>query len=212
MAWIIPAIVSSYILGSIPTAYIFGRLLKGIDLRKFGSGNIGATNALRVLGKGPGITVLLLDILKGIVAVVFLGDFFVLRLPFISTDTLRIILGLSCICGHNWSIFLKFRGGKGVATTFGVLLGLAIKIAGLWLILLLTILTWLAVFLIARIVSVASVSTGISLPVYMFIFKQSPLLLFLGCILAVFVILRHKSNLQRVLQGKEPRINFKPKA
>lgn len=212
MAWIIPAILSSYILGSIPTAYIFGRLLKGIDLRKFGSGNIGATNALRVLGKGPGITVLLLDILKGIVAVVFLGDFFVLRLPFISTDTLRIILGLSCICGHNWSIFLKFRGGKGVATTFGVLLGLAIKIAGLWLILLLTILTWLAVFLIARIVSVASVSTGISLPVYMFIFKQSPLLLFLGCILAVFVILRHKSNLQRVLQGKEPRINFKPKA
>jgi glycerol-3-phosphate acyltransferase PlsY len=211
MAWIIPAIVSSYILGSIPTAYIFGRLLKGIDLRKFGSGNIGATNALRVLGKGPGITVLLLDILKGIVAVVFLGDFFVLRLPFISTDTLRIILGLSCICGHNWSIFLKFRGGKGVATTFGVLLGLAIKIAGLWLILLLTILTWLAVFLIARIVSVASVSTGISLLVYMFIFKQSPLLLFLGCILAVFVILRHKSNLQRVLQGKEPRINFKPK-
>jgi glycerol-3-phosphate acyltransferase PlsY len=212
MAWIISAIVSSYILGSIPTAYIFGRLLKGIDLRKFGSGNIGATNALRVLGKGPGITVLLLDILKGIVAVVFLGDFFVLRLPFISTDTLRIILGLSCICGHNWSIFLKFRGGKGVATTFGVLLGLAIKIAGLWLILLLVILTWLAVFLIARIVSVASVSTGISLPIYMFIFKQSPLLLFLGCILAVFVILRHKSNLQRVLQGKEPRINFKPKA
>jgi len=210
--WIIPAILSSYILGSIPTAYIFGRLLKGIDLRKFGSGNIGATNALRVLGKGPGITVLVLDILKGAVAVVFLGDLFVLRVPFISTDTLRIILGLSCICGHNWTIFLKFRGGKGVATTFGVLLGLAIKIPGLWFILVMAILTWLVVFIIARIVSLASVLTGVSLPIYMFIFKEPNLLLFLGCVLSVFVILRHKSNLKRIFQGKEPRINFKPKA
>ena len=206
MLWIILGIIISYLIGSIPTAYIFGRLLKGIDIRKFGSGNVGATNALRVLGKPAGITVLVLDVLKGFVAVIFLGDLVALRIPRIPDETLRIILGLSCILGHNWTVFLRFKGGKGVATTFGVLLGLALKIAGLKVILVISVLTWLLIFVITRIVSLASVLTAVTLPIYMLLFKQSRVSVFLAIILSIIILLRHKSNLKRILQGKEPRL------
>lgn len=206
MLWIIPGILISYFIGSIPTAYIFGWLLKGIDIRKFGSGNVGATNALRVLGKPAGITVLTLDIFKGFLVVVFLGDFFILKISGIANELLRIIFGLSVVLGHNWTVFLGFKGGKGVATTFGVLLGLAARIAGLKLVVGLAILTWLVVFMVTRIVSVASVVTGISLPVYMIILKQSYALIFLSIILSAFIILRHKPNLKRLFAGREKRV------
>jgi glycerol-3-phosphate acyltransferase PlsY len=209
MLRIISGIIISYLVGSIPTAYIFGRLLKGIDIRKFGSGNVGATNALRVLGKGPGISVLVLDILKGLLVVTFFADILSSAVTGISAETLRIIFGLSCICGHNWTVFLKFKGGKGIATTFGVLLGLAIKIGGLKVILALSVITWLVIFFMSRIVSLSSVITGIALSVYMFAFKQSNTLKFLSIILSIFIILRHKSNLKRILQGKESRLTFK---
>lgn len=208
MPWIILAILISYLIGSIPTAYIFGRLLKGIDIRKFGSGNVGATNALRVLGKGPGITVLFLDILKGFVSVFFLGNLLALKVAGLSDESLRIILGLVCISGHNWTIFLGFKGGKGIAATFGVLLGLALKIAGLKVILGLIILTWLVTFIMLRVVSVASVLAGIALPIYMILFKHSHILIFSSIILSFFIILRHKSNLKRFFQGKEQRLTF----
>jgi glycerol-3-phosphate acyltransferase PlsY len=206
MPWIIPAIIISYLIGSVPTAYIFGRLLKGIDIRKFGSGNVGATNALRVLGKPAGITVLILDMLKGVIAVVSLGDFIVLKNTPIPGEAIRVILALSCICGHNWTIFLGLKGGKGVATTFGVLLGLAMKIAGLKLVAGLAILTWAGVFIIVRIVSIASVLAGLSLPIYMVLFKQSFTLILLSIVLSAFIILRHKSNLKRLFCGKEKRV------
>jgi len=203
---LIIGIIVSYLIGSIPTAYIFGWVLKGIDIRKFGSGNVGATNALRVLGKPAGITVLALDILKGFLAVVFLGDFITSRVISIPHETLRIILGLGCICGHNWTIFLGFKGGKGVAATFGVLLGLAIKVGGFKVILGLAVLTWVIIFIITRIVSLASILTGISLPIYTVLFKQPPALVFLSIILAVFITLRHQANLKRIFQGKEKRL------
>lgn len=207
MAWIIIGLLVSYLIGSIPTAYIFGRLLKGIDIRKFGSGNVGATNALRVLGKPVGISVLILDILKGFLVVVFLGDFIaVRRISVISAETLRTILGLSCVLGHNWTIFLGFKGGKGVATTLGVLSGLSVKITGLKIVLVLVILTWWIVFLILRTVSLASVLTGISLPIYMVLFRQSKALVYLSIFLSLFIILRHKSNLKRFFRGKEARL------
>lgn len=199
-------ILISYLIGSIPTAYILGRLLKGIDIRKFGSGNVGATNALRVLGKPAGITVLVLDILKGFIVVAFWGDFLALRTIYVSDETLRIILGLSVVLGHNWTVFLRFRGGKGVACTFGVLLGLAFRIEGLKVILAMSILTWVSILVITRIVSLASILTGITLPIYMMLFKQSRILLSLSIILSIFIILRHKSNLKRLLQGKEPHL------
>ncbi len=199
----------SYIIGSIPTAYIFGRMLKGEDIRKFGSGNVGATNALRMLGKGPGITVLLIDILKGFVAVAVVGSLPFLKTNFVSDELMRIVLGLSCICGHNWTIFLGFKGGKGVATTFGVLIGLAVEIPALRIILTLVILTWLAVFVITRIVSISSFACGVALPIFVILFKQSALLIMLSLILSGLLIFRHRANLKRFLQGKEPRLNFK---
>jgi len=206
MPWIIPGILISYLIGSIPTAYIFGRLLKGIDIRKFGSGNVGATNALRVLGKPVGISVLVLDILKGFVAVFFLGNIIAARITGISDITARVLLGFCCICGHNWTIFLRFKGGKGMATTLGVLLGLAVKSAGIKVVFVLVILTWLVVFIISRIVSLASILSGITLPVYMFLWKQPNILIYSSVLLATFIILRHKSNLKRLFQGKEPRL------
>jgi len=208
MPQILLGTIISYVIGSIPTAYIFGQLLKGQDIRKFGSGNVGATNAFRMLGKGPGITVLVIDILKGFIAVALVGNIPFLKTSFISDELLRIILGLSCICGHNWTIFLGFKGGKGVATTFGVLLGLATQIAGLKLILALVILTWLIIFAITRIVSISSFACGVSLPVFTILFKQSFVMILLSLILSGLVVFRHRSNLKRFLEGKEPRLKF----
>jgi len=203
------ALLVSYLVGSIPTAYIFGRILKGIDIRKVGSGNVGATNALRALGKGAGITVLFLDILKGFAVVVFLGNFFTDKPILLQIQNLRILMGLFCICGHNWTIFLQFRGGKGIATTFGVLLGLSLKIPGLNLVIGLLILTWFIVFLLFRIVSLASICCAIALVVFSFLLKLPTTLINLSLLLCVFVIIRHKANLIRIFQGKEPRLYFK---
>jgi glycerol-3-phosphate acyltransferase PlsY len=209
MHWIIIALITSYLLGSVPTAYLFGRLLRGIDIRKHGSGNVGATNALRVLGKGPGIAVLGLDILKGLAAVLILGKVFGPKIPGLSTEALSVLLGMGCIIGHNWTVFLQFKGGKGIATSLGVLIGLATNLQGLRIVLGAVIVTWFIVFLLARIVSLASILSAIFLPVYMFLFRQPGILLFSSLILSFFVILRHKSNLNRLFQGKEPRLNFR---
>lgn len=197
MLWIITAIIGSYLIGSIPTAYIFGRALKGIDIRKFGSGNVGATNALRVLGKKAGISVLIIDIIKGVLAVLLLGR---------GTEIICIIAGVSCIAGHNWTVFLNFNGGKGMATTLGVLIGLTLVIPGLKIILGLTILIWLIIFVVSRIVSLASIFSAIGLPILMLCFKKSPLLIALSFILSCLIILRHKANIKRILQGKEPQM------
>ncbi|MCM8780878.1 MAG: glycerol-3-phosphate 1-O-acyltransferase PlsY [Candidatus Omnitrophica bacterium] len=203
MFWIILGILISYIIGSLPTAYIFGRLLRGIDIRKFGSGNVGATNALRVLGKRVGVTVLILDMLKGFLVLVFLEPMIVKNTNLISEELLLIVLSLSCILGHSWTVFLKFKGGKGVATTLGVLFGLTIKLPELKTILVIVVLTWLVVFVLTRIVSLASILSCIMLPIYMIIFKQSRILVLFGFILASYIILRHRSNIKRFLQGKE---------
>jgi len=167
---------------------------------------------LRVLGKGAGITVLMLDILKGFVTVVFLGKFIAVNIPFIPGEEVCLILGISCICGHNWTIFLDFQGGKGIATTLGVLLGLAVKIGTLKIILGLLVLIWLAVFFALGIVSIASVFTAIALPILVILFGQTYVLIFASSLLCVFVIIRHKSNLKRFFEGQEPRLNFRKKS
>lgn len=206
MLWIAAGIILSYLVGSVPTAYAFGRLLKGIDIRKFGSGNVGATNALRVLGRGAGISVLAVDTFKGFLSVTLLADFIIAHSLTGSGQLLRIILGLACICGHNWTVFLNFKGGKGVATSLGVLLGLALNISGLKWVVAAAILTWLLLFFVTRIVSLASIVTAVALPIYMAAFKQPLALILLSLLLSLFVILRHKSNLKRLMQGREPRI------
>lgn len=209
MLRILLAIAISYIIGSVPTAYIFVRIIKGVDIRKFGSGNVGATNALRLLGRGWGVTILFLDIIKGFLPVVVLGSILAAKINFTQEQNLFIIIGLSAICGHNWTIFLNFKGGKGVATTLGVLLGLALKIPGLNFVLGLTILIWFVTFFIARIISFSSVLAAVSFPILAVIFRQSSLIILLGILLSVFIILRHKPNIKRLLKGEEPRLNFK---
>ena len=194
------AIIISYLIGSIPTAYIFGRVIKGVDIRTFGSKNVGATNALRLLGKGWGVTVLVLDILKGFLPVM---------LAFTQEQNLLIAIGLGCICGHIWTVFLGFKGGKGVATTFGVLLGLALKINGLNIVLGLTILVWFLIFLFSRMISLASVISALSFPIFTILFKQSYPVIFIGTLLSALIILRHSSNIKRILVEKETKLSFK---
>lgn len=207
MPTILLGIIVSYLIGSVPTAYIFVRLAKGVDIRKIGSGNVGATNVMRILGKGAGILVLILDALKGFVAVFFIGSLISPASENILTDEAwRIILGISCIFGHNWTVFLNFKGGKGMATGLGVFLGLAFRFSALKLILLLLFLTWFLVFLITHIVSISSVITAAFLPIYMIFTQQSKILFLSGLVLSVVTVLRHKSNLLRFLQGKESRL------
>src|SRR5208283_4668627 len=135
--------VLAYLIGSIPVAYIFGLILKNIDIREHGSGNMGATNAFRVLGKGPGSVVLILDIIKGIIPVTLLANAFGLG------DSLSlVIISVATVAGHNWTVFLGFKGGKGMATSLGVLIGLAMQLPGLRGVLLIVALTWLVLFLL----------------------------------------------------------------
>lgn len=194
------AVLASYLLGAIPTAYLFGKILKGLDIRQHGSGNVGATNAIRVLGKGPGIMVLLFDILKGTVAVVGIGSFFDVR-----GATGTALLGVAAVVGHNWTIFLEFKGGKGIATSLGVLIGLALTFHELGIVLLLCVLSWLAVFLISRFVSLASIVAAVLLPVIMAVSGQTLEMIILGGVFCVFVVVRHRPNIKRLLSGQEPR-------
>jgi len=208
MLWITAGIIASYLTGSIPTAFIFAKTMKGIDIRKHGSGNVGATNALRVLGTGPGIACLAIDVLKGLLPVIILGPL-VQHKTGLRPDVVLITMGLSCICGHIWTVFLDFKGGKGIATSLGVLIGLAIAIRGLGIILLLLILCWLAIFLATRIVSISSVAGAALLPVLMAVFGQSKVLICSSLILSLFAIYKHKENIKRFLQGTEKKISFK---
>ena len=209
---LICAIILSYLIGSIPTAYIFGRIVKGVDIRKHGSGNVGATNAFRALGAGFGITVLLLDALKGLVCVVNISDFILSRGLGLNPLMLRVILGLTAVAGHSWTVFLNFKGGKGMAITLGVLVGLSIKFPVLRIILLAEIALWLAVFLSSRIVSLASIISAITFPIFFIIFRQSPYLVLMSLILSLLIVFRHKSNISRLLRGEESRINFSRKS
>ena len=194
-------IILSYLIGSIPTAYIFGKWLKGIDIRKHGSGNVGATNVFRVLGVWPGIAVLVLDIGKGILAVLVVPD-----LLGLAGVVSRVILAAVVVCGHNWTVFLQFKGGKGIATSLGVLIGLTIKISVIRPVLLWVVLIWLACFLITRIVSVASIVAATCLPIIMVLTNQEFAIVCLGILFCLFVVLRHRINIRRLFAGQEPRV------
>lgn len=203
MALRIAGIIVSYLLGSVPTAYIFGRLMKGVDIRTHGSGNVGATNAMRLLGRGPGTTVLILDIAKGFLAVVFVADAVLKKALISDAETYRLAVGLACILGHSYTLFLRFKGGKGVATSLGVLVGLAVGSPSLRLILAIVLLVWIVVFLAVRIVSLASICACVAFPVAVLLLQHSGTLAVTSFILGAFVIYRHKSNIRRLLRREE---------
>ena len=198
---LILALILSYLIGAIPTAYILGKCGPGIDIRQHGSGNVGATNAFRTLGKGLGTLVLCLDILKGVIAVTLIAD-----LCATTSIIERLSMAVVVVIGHNWTIFLQFKGGKGIATTLGVLIGLAIKSQGVIPVLLGTLGIWMITFLIFRIVSLSSLIGAVALPVLMAVTAQPIELFFLGVIFAIFIVIRHRPNIKRLLQGQEPRV------
>jgi glycerol-3-phosphate acyltransferase PlsY len=194
----------AYLLGSIPAGYIAGRIA-GVDVRKVGSGNIGATNVTRVLGKRFGYPVFVVDFAKGLAAVA-VGV--VVAKAAQSTpqfdDLCGAIAAISSVIGHSYPIWLGFKGGKGVATSLGSLFGLN------WVAAAVACVVWISVFQLTRYVSLSSIAAALALPVTiatMVFLKQlqTPILLYFAVLLAAIIVLRHRSNLSRLLKGTEPR-------
>jgi glycerol-3-phosphate acyltransferase PlsY len=202
-------ILSSYLIGAIPFSFILAKL-NNVDLRKIGSGNIGATNLARALGYKIGAIGLVLDVLKGVIPVVYLADIYSSNL-IISKESFRLFLGIVSICGHNWTVFLKFKGGKGIATSLGALIGLSIKNLLIAKVVLILTFTWFATFLIWGYVSLSSIISAFILPIFLYIFGLDKDLVLFGAVLASFAIFRHKSNIIRILQKKEHRFDIKSK-
>ena len=190
------SLILGYLLGSIPSGWLAGRWLKGIDLREIGSGSTGATNVLRHVGKGPALIVFLIDVGKGAAAVLIaralgLGDW------------IQVLAGLTALAGHIWPVWLGFKGGKAVATGLGLFLGLA------WPVGLASFGVFLAVFSLSRYVSLASVLAAISLPLLMAAGTSSNANLVVALVAMLLVLWRHRSNIQRLINGTEPRVDQK---
>jgi len=204
-------VVLSYIIGSFPTSIIVGKLLKGIDIREHGSGNAGGTNVFRVLGPGPGIFVMLFDAFKGFAATFWVSRIVIDPLP-AGAGMVMILAGVGAIVGHIWTVFARFRGGKGVGTAAGMLLALFPKA------LLVCLLVFFVVLFLSKIVSLSSMSAAVALPVTLSVFKfplHMPVansLYVFSFIAAALIIFTHRSNIKRLLNGTENRFGKKKKA
>ena len=203
-------VLCAYLLGSIPTGYLVARA-KGIDIRTVGSGNIGATNAFRVLGKPAGIFVLLADALKGFAACTILTNlllsaFELPATPFDHAMTERVAAGIVAVLGHNFTCWLRFKGGKGIATTAGVYLAVApLSVA-------IALAAWIVVFLASRYVSLASIVAAVALPAAVWLTHSSIPLGIATTALGALAIWKHKSNIARLKAGTEKRIEFSRKS
>ncbi|KAA9007181.1 glycerol-3-phosphate 1-O-acyltransferase PlsY [Paenibacillus spiritus] len=199
MAFDIVVIVVSYLLGSVSFSVLLARLLKGIDIRQYGSGNAGATNTLRVLGKGPAIAVLALDVLKGIAAV-WLGFW-----AEGSGSWVAAACGIAAIIGHNWPVYFHFRGGKGIATTIGVMATLCF-----WPALIAGVIAIASIF-ITRYVSLGSLIFVALTPVFLLVFGFTYPVLWSSLIIAAFAFWRHRTNIVKIAEGRENKIGSKSK-
>ena len=183
----------SYLLGSIPNGLILGKAIWGVDLRQHGSKNIGATNAWRTIGKAGGISIFALDFLKGAVSA-YLG------LHLGGSELAGVLCGILAIAGHSWSVFLAFKGGKGVATGLGVIAALMPMVT------LIVFAVWFAIVYFTGYVSLGSMVGAALVPILTLFFGLHTEFLILGLIAAVFIIYRHKSNIERLLNGTESKI------
>jgi glycerol-3-phosphate acyltransferase PlsY len=206
------ALAAGYLLGSIPSGYLAGRWIQGVDIRSLGSGSTGATNVLRVVGKGPALAVFVVDVLKGALAVLLakavlepLGQ--PLSPAGWQIDGWIVLAGLAGLAGHIWPIWLGWKGGKAVATGLGMLLGVS------WPVGLACFGIFLAVLTISRIVSLSSVVAALSLPLLMVGSFGSggirPAYLLLAVLTTVLVVWRHRSNIERLGAGTEPKLGSK---
>ena len=201
MKELVITIILSYLIGAIPTGFIFCKLIKKIDIRKQGSGNIGATNVFRALGRIWGIVTLLIDIMKGYICVKILPQY--CGQAIVSYEAVCVILGVAVIAGHVWTVFLKFKGGKGVATSAGVFLALS------WKATLLAIVVFAIVFAISRYVSLGSICSAVALPIGMYLWKEPKLYLIVSMVISVLVVLKHKPNIRRLVMGTEHKLRIK---
>lgn len=181
--------ILAYLVGSIPNALWIGKMFKNIDVREFGSGNVGATNATRVLGWKLGVMVLIFDAFKGMI-------FIIIARKLGLEDIYVVLIGLAAILGHSYSIYLKFKGGKAVATSLGVMLVLIPKVV------MILIIVFLLIVIISGYVSLASISVAGLLPILSYIMYNNIIAL-LSLVVGILVIWRHKSNIKNLLEGKE---------
>ncbi|MDW7651629.1 MAG: glycerol-3-phosphate 1-O-acyltransferase PlsY [Bacillota bacterium] len=190
------SLLGAYLIGSVSFGYLAGKLLKGIDIREHGSGNAGTTNIQRTVGTVPAIFVLLLDVGKGVAAVLLAGYL-------TGQPTVMMLAGVAAIVGHNWPVFFRFRGGRGIATSIGVLLGLAPVV--------ILIATAIGVTLIAltRYVSLGSVVGAATIPILMLIFTKPPSYILFGAIIGGLAVWRHRENIVRLLNGTENKLGKK---
>ena len=204
--WMLLGLVVAYLLGSVPSGYWLAKAFKGLDIRQHGSGNIGASNVRRVLGNRWGIVVLLMDIAKGTLAVVMGQEmFWAIKGP-LSLDFYKFLCAAAAVCGHNWTIFLGFKGGKGVATSAGALLGVApVLLLG-------SVIVWGVVAKTSGYICVASMSSAVAFGILTFVFKTSLEMKIFGIVMAGMLIVRHRGNIQRLISGTEPKIGQTAKA
>lgn len=200
---IVGLVLVAYLLGAIPFGFLIGRL-NGVDIRRQGSGNIGATNVFRSVGKRWGGLALVLDALKGLLPALFFPTLAATLTTVEAGRGLALLYGCAAVFGHNWPVYLRFKGGKGVATTGGALIGVAPAALGLGLA------AWLMVFFVSRYVSLASVTAAFVIPVaawwrYHASGLTVPIVLTL---LGAVAIVRHRGNIKRLLNGTENRITW----
>ena len=186
-------IIAAYLIGSIPTGLIIGKLIWKKDLRRFGSHNIGATNAWRILGKKAGLLIFLLDFLKGQIGVLLGACIY-------ATPGAMIIGGLFAMLGHIFPIFLGFKGGKGVATGLGVIAALMPKVTAI------VVIVWIVLTLITRYVSVGSIVAALLTPILAAWFKEPSAFFSFALAAAVIIVWRHRENIQRLKIGRENKI------
>jgi len=195
--------ISAYLLGSIPMGYLLYRIFRRKDIRSFGSGNIGATNVLRAGGKGLGLATFVLDVLKGCAAVWLGGYLASLWMPSVPLRTAEAFAALCAVLGHMFPIWLKFRGGKGVATGFGVFLVVS-PIAALA-----AIGVFAVVLALSRYVSISSIVAAFSFPVFAWLLvtgPRPPFFFVAGALVSLLIIVKHHQNIRRLIAGTESRI------
>lgn len=203
-------VVAAYLLGSIPTGFLVAKARR-VDIRTVGSGNIGATNVFRILGKPAGVFVLGVDGLKGYVACAWACDLWFVLLsgagvPLGEAEGYRVLAGVAAVLGHNYTCWLGFKGGKGIATSAGVYVALAP------LAVLIAIGAWLLFFVLTRYVSVASIGAAVALPTAVWLTKDSVALGIVTTALGILAIAKHRTNIQRLLNGTENRVHFRAKS
>lgn len=197
MLYLLVAVIG-YALGNFTASYFVGKGMKNIDIRDHGSGNAGATNTYRVLGLRAGAIVFISDVLKGILAAL-------IGLWIIGSPVGILVAGGFAVVGHNWPVVLDFKGGKGVASSFGVILVLSIELAVILLAF------GLLLVLLTRYVSLASISCATLFPILLIVFSYPVEIIILGSLLALMVILRHRANISRLIIGNENKISFRKK-